>query len=178
MPTTERDFERAMLTPGKAFGRSARAVDSLMSDPEVNALLLRLSLSAGTKDQYQAAVNQAVILTVRAIQSGFLDIGGWDHPEWVRDGAFSTLSLWATNTASTCQHCPSPSRPAALYGAAWKPRLVACEKCTHLFVLPGKGDLTCDGCGVITGGPDEMSSSIVRLGMLTWMFGICRDCRY
>lgn len=102
-----------------------------------------------------------------------------ETPGWVRLGAADTLRRFCDRTADTCRHSPDPDAPQPIYGAAWRPGLVVCARCTHLLATHGVADRTCDGCGHICTGPDHgdgIHPAASMLGVLIYRYGLCVSC--
>ncbi|SQD96281.1 hypothetical protein FMEAI12_3560026 [Parafrankia sp. Ea1.12] len=98
-------------------------------------------------------------------------------PEWIRFGVVEALVTFSARRATTCQHAPDPARPQPVYAAAWRPGVIACAACCgFLFRLAGDRDRTCDRCGHIERERGVYPCS-VALGPLTFMFGLCHECR-
>jgi hypothetical protein len=168
-------------------GRTALALDDLITRPDAVRLLdeLRALNPVDFQDQVDAAAEQVAVgmrrVVERGIMQGFSELIPADAPEWVRIGALTSLADWAAGEARTCLHAPHPSRPQPVAAAAWKPGLITCGHCTHLFRLTDRrADRTCDGCGHVTTGVangDGITPNIVSMSCLTWMFGCCTACQ-
>lgn len=164
-----------------AAGRAALALDeALAALSAADAARLRAeidTLAHPLTDQIDAASAEAY----RALAEGSRSWAGQpirgarpdEVPDWVRLQALELLAAFAMGTASTCQHDPSPARPEPLQGSAWRPGLIACWRCPHLFRLPKVQDRTCDQCGTVA---DLVYPSVVLLGPLAFSFGMCPDC--
>lgn len=120
----------------------------------------------------QGATHDAVAAILGARN---LDVGRSDVPDWQRLLIVDALLGFIQGTASTCVHDPSLRRPEPLYAAAWRPGVVGCKHCLHLFRLkPGSiRDRTCDGCGQVV---DKIHPQMLTRGPLSLMFGTCDDC--
>jgi hypothetical protein len=168
-------------------GRTVIALDKLMTRPDAVHLLdqLRALNPVDFQDQVDAAAEQVAVgmrrTVERGIMQGFQELVPADVPGWVRLGALTALTEWAAGQAGTCLHSPHPSRPQPVCAAAWKPGLVTCGHCTHLFRLTDRrADATCDGCGHLTTGVangDGITPNLVSVGPLVWMFGACISCQ-
>lgn len=105
-----------------------------------------------------------------------------DHPEWVRLALISTLADWITGKARTCLHSPDPRRPQPVQAAAWKPGVIACRHCTHLFALPADSpkNWTCDCCGHVIDHSrgEKIWATAISCGLFMYQLGACIDCRY
>lgn len=163
---------------------SALVLDDLFCHPDA-AELLRAIRDAGVvpswlEDQFAAAGDQARGGAEALVVTGRMHRGPKmptvDHPEWVRLGLFHTFSAWVLGRGSTCMHSPVVTRPEPLFAAAWRPLLMVCGQCGHLFNIgnPEK-DRTCDGCGVVG---DTIYPAMAQAGFITYMFGVCDQCRY
>ncbi|MGH3986732.1 MAG: hypothetical protein ACRDTZ_05370 [Pseudonocardiaceae bacterium] len=77
-------------------------------------------------------------------------------------------------------HAPDMAHPMPVLTAAWKPRLVTCHGCGHLFRFPRNSvsDRTCDGCGTVVDVGTVIWTGAVGAGALTYLFGVCEDCRF
>jgi hypothetical protein len=93
---------------------------------------------------------------------------------WMRLALVDTWLKWASGTARTCMHMPDYHRPQPVAAAAWKPGLVSCVQCMHLFQLTGDADRTCDCCGRIDS--EGVHPVGTTFGCLTYFAGVCDDC--
>jgi hypothetical protein len=99
--------------------------------------------------------------------------------DWLRLGLLDTLLRWIDGTAKTCIHQPNPNSPEPVWSSAWKPGLVVCTYCLHLFKLVGDADKMCDCCGrTVTGieHGDGIFTLTVWLGGLAFQAGACKGC--
>jgi len=130
-------------------------------------------------DQIRAAQHDSVALMEKAEQSPVRYLPTSDVDEWLRLGLLDTLITWAAGTAKTCIHMPDPYRPESVWSCAWKPGLVVCTYCLHLFKLVGDADKVCDCCGrTVTGieNDDGIHTLTVWIGALAYQAGACKDC--
>jgi hypothetical protein len=135
------------------------------------------------KDQRDAAASHAhSIQTYVAQLYGMSHVRGYyrDYPDWIRLGVSQTVAEWVTGKGRTCLHAPTIRKPQPVFTAAWKPGLVVCQPCCHLlqFRHGSVKDRTCDRCGHVVSGkpPDLISAHSIRLGSVTWMYGLCAGC--
>lgn len=172
------------------LGRLVLAVDDAMTgaDPAMRAALLDHHAVApvALADQLDAATDD----TTRTLGVAAAELGNeralvrFDQvPAWFRLGAIEALARWAAGTASTCTHAPTAARPQPIAAMAWKPGLIACLACPHLFRLPrlSTADRRCDRCGRVTTGPkhdDGIRPNSVQFGPLLYTAGACRDCHW
>lgn len=169
-------------------GRIALALDQILCRPDAAEILSSAHGFTPTHlaDQIDAASADVLAGLHRVARVRDMDgpqlLDPIDHPEWVRLGVLSALTTWLTGEGSTCMHSPHPQRPQPITAAAWRPGLIACVRCAHLFVIANATkDATCDGCGRVTAGltnNDGIRPSIVAMGPLTWLFGVCNECDY
>lgn len=171
-----------------ATGPAVLALDELLCHltPELLAEI-RATAPAWLLDQAAAAVVETHRRRWAEEQSGLAEgmfaLPADQHPAWVRLGALDALMKWATGRNDTCMHAPHPMRPEPIVSAAWKPGLVVCDGCRHLLAVlqNSAADRTCDGCGKVVAGPDSgdpMYPFTVTCGHLSYLVGVCRDCRY
>lgn len=171
------------------LGRLVLALDDALigDDPAMHAALTRLRAAwpAGLLDQADAAERDASrTLGAAAAAAGSAPptaVHADTFPAWFRLGALDALTRWAAGKARTCQHAPDALHPQPVTAVAWKPGLIACRACPHLFRLPrgSAADRRCDGCGRVTAGAevgDGIRPSTVQLGPLIYTAGACRDC--
>lgn len=171
-----------------ALGRAVLATDELLRDPRCADLAdtLRDLAPPGLLDQLDAAADHSRhALRVLADQLGVdVDHRSYDaHPAWVTLGLLDTVTAWHTGRGRTCLHDPHPNRPSPVLATAWRPRLVTCAACACLHTLPrgSAGDRTCDGCGTVTPGVQHGAGiypATLNLGPLTYLLGVCGDCRW
>lgn len=172
------------------LGRLVLALDDAMTgaDPAMRAALLAFGAVApvALADQLDAATDDTTrTLGAAAEAQGArrVLIPATAAPAWFRLGAVEALTRWSAGQASTCFHAPHPARPQPIAAAAWKPGLIACLACPHLFRLPrlSAADRRCDGCGRVTTGPehdDGIHPNSVQFGPLLYTAGACRDCHW
>jgi hypothetical protein len=132
-------------------------------------------------DQVEAAeaeVDQLVRIVGRFADSSFAELDYADVSEWVRLSVADTLLRFHRGTHDTCTHNPSPARPQPVLASAWRPGLVTCGRCTHLFKATGDADRTCDRCGRVCAGlpGDGIHSCTLTFGALGYFYGLCVDC--
>lgn len=166
--------------------RAAAVVDDLIRTGRAAPLIAagRDLAAAGWLDQLDAAateitaaLNRSATRDNRQMRRGPYS----EHPEWVTLSVMQAVAGWAIGTADTCTHQPHPDRPQPVHAAAWRPGLIACSRCPHLFALP-RGDVrdrTCDGCGHQCAGPDHrdgIRSVVIAAGALSYAVGVCRGC--
>lgn len=139
---------------------------------------LKANVPTGFADQLHAARTEGVRTAERVLKNPSKWVNTQSVPDWVRLGMYDALLGWFSGSGTTCMHNPMPGRPEPVVAAAYKPGLVTCGSCTHLLVVRGQADRTCDGCGrVCTGtGDDLIRPVIIFVGVLGYMFGVCRDC--
>lgn len=170
------------------IGPATLAADDFLTNPDNAALVeqIRAVSPAWLLDQFDAA-GQQIARGMRAVSDSpdftFAASPAEQHPAWIRLGALTALVTWLAGRGSTCRHSPTFATPQPLIAAAWRPDLIACSQCGHLFKLSRHDDTdrTCDGCGRVTTGiehGDGIWPAIVQVGLLTYMLGCCRDCRY
>jgi hypothetical protein len=175
--------------PTREFaGQAAVALDDLICHPNAGPLVaaLRALTPVDLLDQGDAASDEVAAGFQRVADLGLMAhheaLPASEHPTWVRLGALSAVTVWVAGHGSTCMHSPRPERPRPIAAAAWRPGLVTCGQCTHLFnIKDAAKDATCDGCGRVTTGTannDGIWPSLVQVGFLTWTFGACKDCKY
>lgn len=169
-------------------GPLALAMDELLArlTPEMAEQIGTLS-PVGLRDQLRAASDDARRL-VTGIHFAANPDAGEDSVrmlptaeviDWMRLGLLHTLVRWSMGQASTCMHSPRMDRPQPVFAAAWRPGLVVCEQCLHLFHLAGVRDSTCDGCGYVCKGlehDDGIWPLTVTLGAMVYQAGACKDC--
>lgn len=130
-------------------------------------------------DQIRAAQQDAVALIETIEQTPVRHLRTSDVDEWLRLGLLDTLLTWINGNARTCIHMPDPYSPESVWSCAWKPGLVVCTHCLHLFKLAGDADKVCDCCGRIVAGienDDGIFSLTVWIGALAYQAGACKDC--
>lgn len=169
------------------LGQLTLALDALFCHEDILEIAERLrgTISPGFLDQMDGASDEArrnfaALRGMLESRSG----GGMpaDFPGWIRLGIIDALVTWLAGKSRTCMHDPSPSRPQPMFAAAWKPGLVVCKQCIHLLpcVRNSKADRTCDSCGTVCEGvehDDPIYPSVTAFGALTFMFGVCGDCK-
>ncbi|MEV7264185.1 hypothetical protein AB0N38_11600 [Micromonospora aurantiaca] len=158
------------------------ALEQIMLSPQYAAVLaaVRASTPVAMLDQLDAAATEA---TRAAVDAAALAGGGVltasppsAVPGWLRLGLLDALTRWTDGTAATCRHSPRPDRPEPVLAAAWRPGLVTCCLCTHLWRVGREANLTCDGCGRVCE-PNSIHPAMAQLGGLIFMYGTCTGCR-
>lgn len=137
-------------------------------------------LSPGQRDQIEAAEREGHDLVTRV--GALLGHRGGEValaavPFAVFAPLLETLSAWTGGRAQTCLHNPVAAHPQPVYAAAWRPGLVTCAGCQHLFHLASRSDAAhrCDLCGVVDRG--GMTAHGVQYGVITFWVGTCTGCR-
>jgi hypothetical protein len=161
------------------------ALERLMTRPDYGRIVewLRATAPVHAVDQADAATAGALdTLTAVSALRGAQEMRGGsvgDVPGWLRLSLLDALAGFLTGRATTCRHSPDASHPQPIVAAAWKPGLITCRACAHLFALPPDADHTCDGCGCECAGVDHADpiySSVVQLGPLLFQYGACSAC--
>ncbi|MEU5872488.1 hypothetical protein AB0A73_13150 [Glycomyces sp. NPDC047369] len=158
------------------------ALEAAMLHPDYDRFIaqVRQAVPVGLVDQLDAAATQATqVATAAARFTGGCDTAAAtaaELPGWLRLGLLDALTRWADGKATTCRHSPDPDRPEPVLTAAWKPGLVTCVRCAHLWSLGRTANLTCDCCGAICL-PDQMNPGMTQFGALIFQYGTCDDCR-
>lgn len=137
------------------------------------------AIPVGLRDQLHAAAthNQATVGRTATARNGErFELNHNQVPEWIRLSVSETLGRFVFGKADVCTHDLQPSRPQPLVMAAWRPGLVACQHCTHLFDLPAGSvaDRTCDGCGRVF--DEGLFPAMFVVGPITFLAGLCGDC--
>lgn len=162
------------------------ALEQLMLHPAYERFIQQARRAAPTAlvDQLDAADRDAQWIShlVTEHAGNFARGGGTarDFPAWLRLGLLDTIVQWADGKASTCRHSPSPQRPEPVLAAAWKPGVVSCVLCAHLWATSRAANRTCDSCGRLCAGPehgDGIYPGMVQSGALIYQYGTCADCR-
>lgn len=165
--------------------QAALLLDNLLcSDFATLQHLAEQAAASPLADQISAAarhVRQSICDGARDHGFAYLERPACDVPEWVRLGLLDAFAAWVGGHADTCQHQPTYRRPQPVVAAAWRPGVIACGQCTHLFLLPRHrdNDRRCDGCGRITTGPensDGIRPNVAALAGFAYMFGTCAEC--
>ncbi|MBQ1060048.1 hypothetical protein [Micromonospora sp. C41] len=158
------------------------ALEQIMLSPQYGEILaaVRAATPVAMLDQLDAATTHA---TRAAVEAAALTGGAAVTasppsavPGWLRLGLLDALTRWADGTGSTCRHSPRPDRPEPVLAAAWRPGLVTCCQCTHLWRVSREAGLTCDGCGRVCE-PDSIHPAMAQMAGLIFMYGACGDCR-
>ncbi|MGH3783163.1 MAG: hypothetical protein ACRDRO_21695 [Pseudonocardiaceae bacterium] len=168
------------------IGQAVLTLDEVMTHPlwpRLTAVLRETLVPGWVQDQHRAAVTEMRDRLDTRMAAGQLQqppLVIQDHPGWLRLGVLDTLIRWLASQSSVCLHNPNPARVQPIMGAAWRPGLVTCGSCTHLFCLPhgSPQERTCDGCGHVTDSPTGICPGLVHFGAFTYLFGVCTDCRY
>ncbi len=130
-------------------------------------------------DQMRAAQHQSVALMEKAEQTPVRHLPTSGVDDWLRLGLLDTLIRWTAGNARTCVHMPNPNNPEPVWSCAWRPGLVVCTYCLHLFKLVGDADKVCDCCGRTVSGienDDGIFTLTVWIGALAYQAGACKDC--
>jgi hypothetical protein len=98
----------------------------------------------GSLDQLGAAGAEAVAIAEAILGNRAESIATCDVSDWLRLGLLDAFTTWAAGKGKTCLHASHYSRPEPVWSAAWKPGLVICGLCTHLFRMTEQADYTCD----------------------------------
>jgi len=156
----------------------ALAWDELLSTlTPADAEVIRSVMPVALRDQIDAAATAALFATMSEMEAhGAGPPRGLTHgdiPGWLRLSILDALAQFMAGSASTCLHAPTPDRPEPVYAAAWRPGLVVCGECLHLFRLAGAADRTCDCCGQVC---DGIHAARLLFGPLVYMYGTCAGC--
>lgn len=177
-----------MSRRSRAVGPTVLTLDRALHDPILAAVLAQRAQTPGwLSDQIHAARDEAVAVSQHAV-----DVGLYSHleegftrdlPDWIRLGAFTALVEWMMGQGSTCMHSPHHDRPEPVYAAAWRPGLVVCSRCPHLFMMRHRSerDRTCDACGRVVAGldvDDPIKPYTVHIINLAYSVGTCRGCAW
>lgn len=158
-----------------AIGQAVLDLDRKMTDPalkEVRRLLRTLQFLAPTPigDQLDAAERHARALA-HAANPDRIEAHPIAHmPAWVRLGLLTEVVTWAHGAGRVCLHSPRPSRPQAIFAAAWQPGFVACQECLHYFKTRTR---LCSHCGRAAASGDPHA---VQIRFITYFFRVCPDC--
>lgn len=173
------------MTDHDPAARLTIELDALLTSlTDENARALRAAAPTAMRDQLDAASRDArAVAELAMTMTGGIERNEDRHPaatpEWLRLGAFHALVEFLTGAGRTCLHDPRPRNPQPLFSAAWKPGLVVCAGCTHLFAVKGEASKLCDGCGHVCAGPehgDGIYEVTVMAGPLGYCAGLCTDC--
>jgi hypothetical protein len=144
---------------------------------------MRKAAPAHLLDQHDAAATEALnaTMTEMALFHGAKEITWARHrdvPEWIRLSVLDTVTRFFAGRADTCMHQPSADHPEPVLAAAWRPGLVTCTDCAHLFRLAGDADRRCDRCGRVCAGlpGDGIHACRVMFGPLVYAYGLCVGC--
>ena len=159
---------------------TAPQLDDLLATltPEHIAMIQQF-IPIGWADQMRAAQHHSVALMEKAEQTPVRHLPTTGVDEWLRLGLLDTLIRWLNGDAKTCIHMPDPRTPEPVWSCAWRPGLVVCTYCLHLFKLAGDADRVCDCCGrTVTGleNGDGIFTLTVWIGALAYQAGACKDC--
>ncbi|MBB5828143.1 hypothetical protein [Micromonospora carbonacea] len=146
------------------------AIEQMILHPHHRQLVdeLRAAMPVHQVDQVDAAADHARRLLDAAGDATSRDLTAL--PTWLRRCILDTLARWAAGAGSTCRHRPSPSRPAPVVAACWRPSLVVCVACVPLISRPPYWE--CGGCGEAAD-----ATETAQFGVLLFMFTTCPDCR-
>lgn len=128
------------------------------------------------RDQLEAARADAVRV---AEMLGGDDAFFGGAPGWASLSATDALVSWSEGESRTCMHNPDPLRPSPVFACAWKPRLIVCAECTHLFRVSHSAPAACDGCGFVCSGVegcDGIHPVSYTFGMVVFLMGFCGRC--
>lgn len=171
------------------INRTVLALDKFLTDPPSASALTEIralwdKVPVGYRDQLDAAITETRSLTDSQLASGLVDghlLPPQGHPDWLRRGALDALVTWLVRSGSGCEHVSPPCSPQPVFAAAWRPRLMVCQRCVGLLaVSDDEADRTCDGCGKVVdpGREERMHPGALELGELRYHFGVCAGCRY
>ena len=163
------------------------ALEALMMHPRYAELAerLRAGLPSHLVDQADAAAGHTddIVAALTGLLGGRAGATAPAQLEgWLRLGVIDAWLDYATGRAATCRHNPTARRPQPVLAAAWRPGLITCVGCAHLFTLPRNtdADRTCDCCGRVVAGSeaeDPMWPSLIQCGPLVFQYGTCTDCK-
>src|ERR1041384_4686066 len=168
-------------------GSAALLLERLMMHPRFPELLeqARHAAPVGVRDQADAAISDATDRLVRIAEivsdEPTAIVSAGDIPGWLRLGVLDAFASFVSGNATTCCHDPHPQHPEPDYAAVWKPGLITCGHCVHLFGV-GKAsaaDRTCDSCGRVCEGlvnHDPIHPGMVQISLVTVQYGTCGDC--
>src|SRR3954452_1771293 len=126
----------------------ALALEQLMLHhlyPEV-VRQLREAMPVAARDQDGAAADTAYhVVSALADHLGGEEIHTTPDgiPGWLRLTLLDAFTAFVAGTARTCRHSPDALRPQPVLAAAWKPDLITCLGCEHMFVVRGEADRRC-----------------------------------
>ncbi len=173
--------------PDMPDARFTLALDELITDPRYDHLLkqARDRMPIAYRDQQDAATDHVRAGVHRLAErwggGDMIRSGASQVPEWIR---LSVLDIWArfvNGEADTCRHNPTWDAPRPIVASPWKPNLVTCGDCAHLFPPPRDSvdNRTCDKCGHIATFTDAdlIYPCGVQLGQMWYQFALCGTCR-
>jgi hypothetical protein len=163
------------------------AFDALLTDPRYAEVAAELQTMLPTwfRDQADASARTTShMVDVLRDHIGSHQFGGIapaEVPDWLRLSVLDALVNWITGRAEMCRHAPDPLAPQPVLAAAWRPGLVACAACAHLFRLRRGSDAeaTCDACGHRCAGleaGDGIHPAFIQAGSLLFQYGVCGSC--
>lgn len=165
---------------------TALSLEKLMLGPGFDEAAARqhASVPAPIRDQADAAIAEArqtalaAAARIDAAPTGTASIA--DIPGWLRLGILDAFVQLINGTAQTCRHSPVPDNPQPVMAAAWRPGLLTCRRCVHLFttVRGSDADRTCDGCGRVCTGVDGdlIQPGLLSMSVIVFQYGACADC--
>ena len=168
-----------ILIPPEGFKNAAELDDYMSNLSEEDRAELRPWVNVAYRDQLDAAAAEGIASAVDVLGHDAVWVPHTGIVEWVRLGILDALLKWFNGQAMTCIHMPTHLRPQPVWAAAWKPRLVVCDRCTFLLSVHGTPpDATCDGCGHFCKGmPDDGITPFTTFtGALGYMAGACDSC--
>jgi len=104
-----------------------------------------------------------------------------DLPLWLRNKLAAQLQTWQDGDFDTCTHQPTYASGKPVYMVAWLAHMVVCPGCAHLTNMPASHSLAhiCDKCAHICAETpdDHLVCARLQFGRVTYVFGVCSDCR-
>lgn len=98
-----------------------------------------------------------------------------DLPVWLAAKLTTQRQAWASGLTRNCVHDPQPGRALA-HMCSWKPEIVACPRCTHLFNIAAHDPDAhrCDCCDRDVA--DTIGGKMTISGVTYW-FAVCEACQ-
>ena len=163
----------------------AIALDELLNRlTDADWAAMRKAAPAHLLDQLDAAATEAMNATLTEMVTfhGAKEVTWARHrdvPEWIRLSVLDTACRFFAGRADTCMHQPVADHPEPVLAAAWRPGLVTCVHCEHLFRLAGEADRRCDRCGHVCAGlpGDGIHACRLMFGPLVYSYGLCAGCK-
>lgn len=159
----------ATCSPAAADAREARRRDYPVHE--------RDQLHAATAEGRQVAMSGRI---AQGQVNEFINVDAAAQPMWLRRAVMETLLVWNRGWGLTCAHNPVMTRPEPVFAGSWYPRLVVCQRCTHVLGVPERRlkSRPCDNCSVPapSGGPLRLSLACIQLSALCYSFALCPDC--